>query len=298
MQYYPHRFVLLEALSATGLRAIRYAKEIPLVKYVIANDLSPTAVDAIRRNVEINGLGEKSLKGTNTDVDEVDDIAVDTTVTGDTGSLAHKVIKGKENVIRAKVRINEGDAWWVKLHHCCSDGVLTMHTFSMLMYSHRPENLRVDVVDLDPYGTAAPFIDSAVQCVSDGGESSSNYFLKQRLKADFEGLLCVTCTDMSVLATNNYPEKWYVNPGKLNTFLTTFFNQFFKLWRHSSQGRVLPRIGKYKYFSRGSLVNPLKYLRHYDLFYTVCHHPHRVMEDTSSPFFRYPSIFMFVSLSE
>lgn len=28
----PYKFVLLEALSATGLRSIRYAKEIPLVK--------------------------------------------------------------------------------------------------------------------------------------------------------------------------------------------------------------------------------------------------------------------------
>ena len=37
------------------------------------------------------------------------------------------------------------------------------------MYSHREEKKRVDVVDLDPYGTAAPFIDAAVQCVNDGG---------------------------------------------------------------------------------------------------------------------------------
>lgn len=41
------------------------------------------------------------------------------------------------------------------------------------MYSHRREQLRVDVVDLDPYGTAAPFIDAAVQCVKDDGASSS-----------------------------------------------------------------------------------------------------------------------------
>ena len=34
LQYRPYKFVLLEALSATGLRSIRYAKEIPLVKYV------------------------------------------------------------------------------------------------------------------------------------------------------------------------------------------------------------------------------------------------------------------------
>lgn len=40
---------------------------------------------------------------------------------------------------------------------------------SALMYNHRPEKLRVDVVDLDPYGTAAPFIDPAVQCINDGG---------------------------------------------------------------------------------------------------------------------------------
>ncbi len=45
--------------------------------------------------------------------------------------------------------------------------------FSALMYSHRAPHARVDVVDLDPYGTAAPFIDAAVQCVSDGGKWSS-----------------------------------------------------------------------------------------------------------------------------
>jgi tRNA (guanine26-N2/guanine27-N2)-dimethyltransferase len=42
---------------------------------------------------------------------------------------------------------------------------------SMLMYQHRHPAKRVEVVDLDPYGTAAPFIDGAVQCVTDGGQS-------------------------------------------------------------------------------------------------------------------------------
>lgn len=41
--------------------------------------------------------------------------------------------------------------------------------YSTLMYNHREERDRVDVVDLDPYGTAAPFIDAAVQCIKDGG---------------------------------------------------------------------------------------------------------------------------------
>ncbi|KAL6454789.1 TRM1 tRNA [Candida maltosa Xu316] len=47
------------------------------------------------------------------------------------------------------------------------------------------------VVDLDPYGTAAPFIDSAIQCLEDGG------------------LLLVTCTDAGVLASAAYPEKCF-----------------------------------------------------------------------------------------
>ncbi|KAF9075258.1 N2,N2-dimethylguanosine tRNA methyltransferase [Rhodocollybia butyracea] len=143
--HFDYKITILEALSATGLRSIRYAKEIPLVKYVLANDLSTNAVAAMKRNVELNGLGpDKDNK------------------------------EGKPKL--GKVRVNEGDA--------CA-----------LLYSRRSD--RVDVVDLDPYGTAAPFIDAAVQAIKD------------------EGLLCVTCTDLSILATNNYPEKCYSNYGGL-----------------------------------------------------------------------------------
>lgn len=47
---------ILEALSATGLRSIRYAKEIPGVDEIIANDLMSSAVEMIKRNVEVNGV--------------------------------------------------------------------------------------------------------------------------------------------------------------------------------------------------------------------------------------------------
>ncbi|KAG0707709.1 tRNA methyltransferase [Suillus ampliporus] len=156
-EYRSHKFVLLEALSATGLRSIRYAKEIPLVRFVIANDLSASATAAMKRNVELNGLGPSSEPAEST---------ASTSVASEHQPLPD----------RGKVRINEGDA--------CA-----------LMYNHRTEKTRVDVVDLDPYGTAAPFIDGAVQCINDGG------------------LLCVTCTDLSVLATTNYPEKCFSNYG-------------------------------------------------------------------------------------
>lgn len=45
---------ILEALSATGLRSVRYAHEVRLVSSIVANDMDPGAVEAIRRNVEHN----------------------------------------------------------------------------------------------------------------------------------------------------------------------------------------------------------------------------------------------------
>ncbi|XP_045450277.1 probable tRNA (guanine(26)-N(2))-dimethyltransferase [Melitaea cinxia] len=47
---------ILEALSATGLRSIRYAKEIPNVTKIVANDLSEQAVETIKENVVHNGV--------------------------------------------------------------------------------------------------------------------------------------------------------------------------------------------------------------------------------------------------
>ena len=50
---------ILEALSATGLRAIRYSKEVPNVKTIVANDLLPEAVESIKRNVIYNEVSDK-----------------------------------------------------------------------------------------------------------------------------------------------------------------------------------------------------------------------------------------------
>ena len=47
---------ILEALSASGLRSIRYAKEVPGVREIIANDLSDVAVSSIQANVAHNGM--------------------------------------------------------------------------------------------------------------------------------------------------------------------------------------------------------------------------------------------------
>jgi tRNA (guanine26-N2/guanine27-N2)-dimethyltransferase len=120
---------ILDALAASGLRSIRYLKEIPNVSQITINDLSLEATRQAQRNCESNSVDLN------------------------------------------KVRIENSDA-------------------IMLMYNHRNHSDQFDVIDLDPYGTAVPFLDAAVQAVRDGG------------------LMCVTCTDMTVLS-GKYPEKCF-----------------------------------------------------------------------------------------
>lgn len=50
---------VLEAMSATGLRAVRYAKEVAGIGQIVANDLDSGAVQSMRRNIEFNGVGDK-----------------------------------------------------------------------------------------------------------------------------------------------------------------------------------------------------------------------------------------------
>ncbi|KAF5395996.1 N(2) N(2)-dimethylguanosine tRNA methyltransferase [Paragonimus heterotremus] len=110
---------ILEALAATGIRAIRFALEVPNISEVIANDLDPKAVELIHTNVLLNSVSDH------------------VTVT-------------------------------------CGDAIDLMH-------KHKEFSLRFNVIDIDPYGTASPYLDAAIQCLHNGG------------------LLCVTSTDMAVL---------------------------------------------------------------------------------------------------
>ncbi len=47
---------ILDALSASGLRAIRFAKEVPNVSQVIANDFSTNAVETMTSNAIDNNV--------------------------------------------------------------------------------------------------------------------------------------------------------------------------------------------------------------------------------------------------
>ncbi|NWH97490.1 TRM1 dimethyltransferase, partial [Tichodroma muraria] len=137
---------VLEALAASGLRSVRFAREVPGLRAIVASDCSPRAAALLARNVARNGVGELV-----------------------TPRLA--------------------DA-------------------RMLMYQSKAEREPFDVIDLDPYGSPAPFLDAAVQAVSEGGELGRGSGGPPGppwapLNPDLPGLLCVTCTDMAVMAGNS-----------------------------------------------------------------------------------------------
>lgn len=131
-----------------------------------ANDLLAAAADNISLNVEFNGLGGLAAAEKHSTVIGSDDgggassggpAASEPTIAAiDEATTAAQPRKGKgrANDASATVRVSQGD--------CTAQ-----------LYAHRAEKDRFDVVDLDPYGTAAPFIDGAVQAVNDGGELSN-----------------------------------------------------------------------------------------------------------------------------
>ncbi|KJZ79825.1 hypothetical protein HIM_00539 [Hirsutella minnesotensis 3608] len=140
-------FKILDALSASGLRGLRYGHELPFVTAITANDLSPSAAATICLNVEHNGLQN-----------------VMTVTNEDALGLMYRAIADD---------LGKRDR---------SGNPSKAHKF--------------DVIDLDPYGTAAPFFDAAVQSVRDDG-----------------GLLCITCTDSAVWAGHSYCEKTFALYG-------------------------------------------------------------------------------------
>ncbi|VDM44014.1 unnamed protein product [Toxocara canis] len=139
---------ILDALSASGLRAIRFAKEVPFVAEVLANDFSEQAVETINKNIAVNGV---------------------------------------QNIVQTA------------------------------MMDHRSIDKRFHAIDLDPYGSASVFLDSAVQAVAD------------------RGILMITCTDTAVLCGNT-PEACYNKYGSValrhkcsHEFVSCFFRFFFFL---------------------------------------------------------------------
>ncbi len=119
--YAPHRPVtVVEPLTATGVRSVRYALEVEGISRIYAGDIDPEAVRLARKNVEANG------------------------------------VENRVSVVRADAS-------------------------ALLLRLAREEREPVLVVDLDPFGSPAPFLDAALAAVG------------------HRGLLAATATDLAVL---------------------------------------------------------------------------------------------------
>lgn len=54
----------MEALAATGLRSVRYLKEIN-PKRILANDIDPTATELMKKNFDFNNIDPKLYESKN-----------------------------------------------------------------------------------------------------------------------------------------------------------------------------------------------------------------------------------------
>ena len=54
---------VLEALAATGLRSVRYLKEIPAIQKLVANDIDVVATDLMKKNFDYNKCPAEKIEG-------------------------------------------------------------------------------------------------------------------------------------------------------------------------------------------------------------------------------------------
>lgn len=140
---------ILTAMSATGLRGIRYLNEIHSSK-LFFNDICPKAVETIQKNLILNSFEDFRVFDENGNIRESD----------------------------SRINVTRND---------CHIIMNKFHAF-------------FDVIDIDPFGSCAEFVNSAFKGVK------------------HNGIICFTCTDKAALCTNE--PKCYM---KYNTAIKKVF---------------------------------------------------------------------------
>jgi tRNA (guanine26-N2/guanine27-N2)-dimethyltransferase len=168
---------ILEALAASGLRSLRYWTEVPGIRSIVINDLDPVAIDMARTNVIRNNLLHDLVKVEDEDGNEQN----------------KKMEKEKTGGLRRRprgIQLQVGDATH-EMYMSRLSSQLRIDQFNVTQKYQKPQ---YDIIDLDPYGSAAPYMDGAIQAVVHGG------------------LLAITCTDMAALG-GSHPETCYGRYG-------------------------------------------------------------------------------------
>jgi tRNA (guanine26-N2/guanine27-N2)-dimethyltransferase len=170
---------VLDALAASGLRSMRYWKECSqYISHITINDMDSAASDRARDALEHNGLSDV-------------------------------VLTSEWNQGRPSgIRVTTQDATHL-LYNSRQKRKKRPH---ILQYpdTSTPEeesSLQWDVIDLDPYGSAAPFLDAAIQAIAHGG------------------MLNITCTDLRVLSGTVQPELCFNRYGGFPMRKSGYWNE-------------------------------------------------------------------------
>jgi tRNA (guanine26-N2/guanine27-N2)-dimethyltransferase len=183
---------ILDALAASGLRSLRYFQEIPGVRHVTINDLDVGAIQRAHDNIHVNGLQQyychQATITTNTNTNQNNSTSIQQRPAGirlQVGDAMHELYMSRTPPPPSSTAGSTIDSAATPSSSSSND----KDKSSSLPYQQQqqPTQTQWDVIDLDPYGSAAPFIDGAVQAIVHGG------------------LLCVTCTDMAALG-GSHPE--------------------------------------------------------------------------------------------
>ncbi|KAK6590059.1 hypothetical protein RS030_192949 [Cryptosporidium xiaoi] len=160
---------LLEPLGASGLRSIRYLKELSSeIDYLICGDIDPLAVNRMKENFSLNSIPEDKYTCICADAKKLLSLS--------SPNLIKEISLLKEN---SKNNIQD-------VLNSLLGGMTSKNTLN--------SDSRFTIVDIDPYGTCAPFIDGTLNSCEE------------------DGLACFTATDMPVLC-GNVPEVTFYRYG-------------------------------------------------------------------------------------
>lgn len=159
---------VLEPLGASGLRSIRYIKELPHeIDHVVCGDIDPVAVERMQQNFELNSIPPENYTCICADARKLLSLS--------TPSLIKQVKSPIQFSIESIISSLLGGG-------------------KKVSNSSNSSNSGFTIVDIDPYGTCAPFIDGTVHACEE------------------DGLACFTATDMPVLC-GNVPEVTFYKYG-------------------------------------------------------------------------------------
>ncbi|GFE54860.1 tRNA guanine(26)-N(2)-dimethyltransferase [Babesia ovis] len=181
---------ILEMLAATGIRSIRYLKELgDYINHVYINDLDYNSARAISINCEYNGISPNKFRAMCADGNQLAQL-----LTAPADVLRLMLMNGNiQKIPCGFVPTKEFTA--MKDHNHKVEQFMNVIAVSDASEDATQYRNVIDVIDVDPYSTATVFLDSAIRCVKSGG------------------ILFITSTDMPTLCGNNPLVSFYKYGG-------------------------------------------------------------------------------------